>query len=153
MSKISADELGAIFVDSFLEVISTSTGVSLDLISSEYHAEFFDITATINLNGSKSGTLFISADENTATALCSYMTGTAKENVTKEDRYDVMCEFANMTAGNAKLRLGNSEYLFTLSSPFIIDGKEVSITTKKKVRVLSTAFGSNELNIKMKLMY
>jgi len=153
MGISSVDELSTIFVDSFLEVISTSTGINLDVISSESDTEFSNMTAVICLSGSKPGMLFISADADTAKALCSYMIGVSKDSVTQEDCIDAMCEFANMTAGNAKLRLGNSEFLFTLSSPFIIEGKEMFMTAKKKVHVISTSFGSNELNIKMKLMY
>ena len=149
----SYDELSEVFIDSFLEVISTSTGVQLDVISQEIDEHFFDMTATICLSGIKQGILFISADEVSAKDLCSQMTGISKEEVTKDDCFDALCEFANMTAGNAKLRLGNSEFLFTLSSPFIIEGKKMSITTKKKVRVLSTYFGNNEVYIKMKLVY
>jgi len=153
MSISSVDELSTIFADSFLEVISTSTGIMLDVVSSENDFEFFNMTSVICLNGSKQGMLFVSAKDSIAKILCSRMTGISEDDVTDEDCIDAMCEFANMTAGNAKLRLGNSEYLFTLSSPFIIEGNEMSITTKKKVRVISKTFGNGELEVKMKLMY
>jgi len=153
MSITSVEELSTVFIDSFLEVISTCTGIRFDVKSSEYDTGFSDITSAINLNGSKNGMLFISAEENTAKSLCSYMTGVSKSDVTDEDCFDAMSEFANMTAGNAKLRLGNSDYTFTLSSPFVINGKEMTLTTKKKVRVVSTTFASDDLEIKIKLMY
>ena len=153
MCVSSVDELGAIFIDSFLDVISTSTGIMFDAAAPENDTEFLDMTSVICLNGSKQGMLFISAQDNTAKELCSYMTGISKDEATKEDCIDAMCEFANMTAGSAKLRLGNSEYLFSLSSPFVLEGKEMSITTKKKVHVISTVFRNNELEVKMKLMY
>ena len=152
MSISTVEELDAVFIDAFSEVISTSTGVALELISSESDPGFFDVTAGINLSGNKQGMLFISAAHDTALTLCSYMTGVMKEDATEEDIIDAMCEFANMTAGNAKLRLGNSEFLFSLSSPFVIEGKEMSITTKRKVHVLSTTFSCNDFSIKMKLI-
>jgi len=153
MGISSVDELSAVFTESFLEVISTSAGIKLDAISSESDTEFCTMTAAICLNGRKPGMLFISANESTAKILCSYMTGVPIEDVTKEDSIDAMCEFANMTAGNAKLRLGNSEFLFTLSPPFILESKEMSITTKKKIHVISTTFGKSDIKIKTKLVY
>jgi len=135
------------------EVVSTSTGVKFDVVSSACEYDFFEMTSAICLNGSKPGMLFVSADYSTTSVLCSSMTGVPIEEVTKEDCVDALCEFVNMTAGNAKLRLGNSEYLFTLTSPFVLEGKDMTIFTKKKVHVLSTVFASDDLTLKMKVVY
>ena len=150
---LSVDELAAIFIDAFQEVISTSTGIQLDTLSSGNDNEFYELTGIMNLNSNVPGILFISVSHATAQALCSYMTGVSKDEISKDDYIDALCEIANMTAGNAKLRLGNSGYLFTLSSPFVIEGSQMSIFTKKKVRVISTSFGKDELSAKMKIVY
>jgi len=153
MSVVSFDELVVVFIDAFTEVISTSTGVKLDVISSSNESSLEDYNGVISLSGSKPGMLFISAGYDDSVILCSKMTGVLKEEITKDDIIDTLCEFANMTAGNTKLRLGNSEYMYTLSSPFFLEGKDISIITKKKVRVVSTVFGNDAVTIKMKLVY
>ena len=150
---LSVDELAAVFVDAFADVISTSTGVSLDILSSGNDTDFYELTGVINLNSNVQGMLFISVSHATAQALCASMTGVTKDEVSKDDYIDALCEIANMTAGNAKLRLGNSGYLFSISSPFVIEGNQKSIFTKKKVHVISASFDKDELSAKMKIVY
>ena len=153
MNISSLDELGDLFADVLAEVVSTMTGFSLDVLSSERNADFDEMIGLMNLNGKESVTLFISAEEDKMRVLCSFMIGVAIENVTKDDIYDALCELVNMTAGNAKLRLGGTDYMFKLSPPFAISGKNMSITTLKKVHVVSRVLGCAEISVKLKLVY
>jgi len=146
------DNLGLIFTDALAEVIGTVTGVYLHNEPSEADACFDEITGVMRLCGKKGGVLFISANEPDIRVLCSLMTGLQEEEATKSDIEDALCEFVNMTAGSAKLRLSDPDYAFTLSSPFVIRGKDITITTKNKTPVLSGVLGNGEISVKLKFV-
>jgi len=138
------------FLDALLEVVSTSTGISFQVRSSESDTSFAEITGVMNLNGSKQGMVFISADPDSIKSLFSYMTGTPKDEITHDDLYDTLCELVNMTAGNAKLRLGGDQ--FNLSPPFALHGENMTIIPKKKVHVLTWVLGNDEITFQLKLV-
>ena len=147
------NDISSIISDALMDIITIVSGFSLEVLSEERDDEFYDMTGVMIIYGDINGVFFVSANEADMRLFCSYMTGVPIEDIKKEDYIDAMSEFANMTAGSAKLRLGNSEYIFTLSSPYILESKEMSISTKKKVSVLSTTFGKSDIKIKMKLVY
>jgi len=149
----SVDELGSIFADSLLEVISKISGFSLEVLSSERDAEFSGMVGVMALNSQKRGMIFISAGEYNMRVLCSFMTGVPKNEVTKDDIEDALCELVNMTAGNAKLRINDENYAFTLTPPFVINGENMSIITKKRVHVVSRILGDGEIFVKLKIVY
>jgi len=149
----SIDELGAVFADSLAEVISKISGFSLEVLSSAPDADFAGMIGAMCLNSKKRGMVFISAGEHNMRVLCSFMTGVPKNEITKDDIQDALCELVNMTAGNAKLRINDENYIFTLSSPFIIDGENMSIITKKRVYVVSRILGDGEIFVKLKIVY
>ena len=153
MNISSADELGPVFADVLTEVVSTMSGFSLNVLSSERDAGFDERIGMMNLNGEKSGMLFISAGEADMRILCSFIIGVPKDEVTKDDIDDALCELVNMTAGNAKLRLSGTDYTFNLSPPFIISGKNMSIVTKKRTSVVSRVLGDGEISVKLKVVY
>ena len=153
MNISSADELGPVFADVLAEVISTMSGFSFSVLSSERDADFNEMIGLMNLNGEKSGMLFVSAGEEDIRVLCSFMTGLPQNEVTKDDLDDALCELVNMTAGNAKLRLSGTDYTFNLSPPFIISGKNMSIITKKRTRVVSRVLGNDDISVKLKVVY
>ena len=153
MEPISADEFGSIFTQSLIDVISKTTGFSLDILSTAPDTDFNEIVALMYLNSNKGGMIFISAGEPTLCTLCSYMEGDSRDKITTVDIEDVLCELVNMTAGNAKLQLSNIGYLFKLSSPFIISGKNLSIRTKKRVNIVSRTIGNGEITVKLKIIY
>ena len=145
--------IGAVFTDILLEIISKTSGFSLDIISDDNDPGLYDVIGIMNLNGKKSGTLFVSANEQSARTLCSYMIGIPMEEVTDEDINDTICEIANMLAGNAKLRFCGTDDMFMLSSPFVIKGKDMSILTKQRINVISRVVGNDEITLKFKVVY
>jgi CheY-specific phosphatase CheX len=147
------DELGSVFTSVLVEVVSTISGFSLEVLPLSRDAGFDEMIGSMNLNGQKSGLLFVSAGEADMRTLCSFMIGVSKDEVTKEDIDDTLCELVNMIAGNAKLRLSNTDYKFTLSTPFVIRGKSMSLITKEKVHVISKIFGNEEISIKLIVLY
>ena len=156
LSFLSFDEFGVIFADALTEVIFKLTGFSFEAlpVKSEHDVEFDGMIGGMSLRGDKkSGLIFISAGEYDLKILCSYMTGVPKDAVTKDDIGDALCELVNMTAGNAKLRLGDTDYMFSLSSPFIIRGRDMSITTKDRVNVVSRVLGNGQVSVRMKVVY
>ena len=130
--------LGLIFSEALAEVIATVTSIYLQCELSDEDTGFEDITGVMSLCSKKGGILFISAKESDIRVLCSCMTGIPEVEVTNEDIEDALCEFVNMTAGSTKLRLSDPDYMFSLSSPFVIKGKDITIATKSKTHVISS---------------
>ena len=153
---LSAEELGSIFADALLEVISTVSGFSFYGIPSlpEEDSDFDDMIGIMNLTGGKNNIMFfISAREEVMRVLCSYMSGVEQSEISKEDMYDSLCEIVNMTAGNAKLRIGGTDYMFTLSVPFAIKGDNMSIIIKKRMNSFTKVLGNEEVSVKLKIVY
>ena len=146
------DELGVIFADALAEVVGTMTGAQLVCLPQEDDAGLFDISGAMFLRGETGGMLFISANEPDIRILCSGMIGVAKEEATQQDIEDALCEFVNMTAGNVKLRLSDPEHAFTLSSPFIIRGRDVSVAVKNKKHAVTRIAGDGEVYLKLKFV-
>jgi CheY-specific phosphatase CheX len=153
VSVLTIDDLGSVFADALIEVISKSSGFSLCLLSAERDDILDEITGVMGLNGNKHSTIFISANEAAISTLCSFITGCPKEEITEQDIDDMICELVNMTAGNAKLRFCDSDYMFSLTSPFVIRGKSVVINTKKRTKVVSCLLGDGEISVKLKVVY
>jgi len=63
-----------------------------------------------------------------------------------------MCEIANMTAGNAKLRLSDTDYAFNLSTPFALMGQNMALTVKTKTYLFSKKIGNNEISLNLKFV-
>jgi len=146
------DSLGVIFSEALAEVLASVTSVYLQCVSEEEDSGFEEITGVMALCSKKSGILFVSAKEQDIRALCSFMIGVPKEEVTKEDIEDALCEFVNMTAGSAKIRLSDPDYIFTLTSPFVIHGKDITIATKHRTHVISRVLGNGEISVKLKFV-
>ncbi|MCL2721364.1 MAG: chemotaxis protein CheX [Treponema sp.] len=152
------NELGLIFCESLTEIVSTFSGFSLDVQNSAGTADgkdnvFYDMTGVMGLNGKKSGVLLISINEKDIRLLCSYMIGVPLEEVTRNDVDDALCELVNMTAGSAKLRLSGSEYVFNLSSSFVLRSHDMYIVAKNKTHIISKVLGNGEISIKLKVVY
>ena len=147
------EELGSVFADALMEVVSKISSLSIDVISTAQDAGFREIISVMSLNSKRSGMLFLSAGMGDMRVLCSYMTGSPVDAVTKEDMWDALSELLNMTAGNAKVRLRDTEHMFALSSPFVISGKDMSIISKKRSNVISRHLGNGEISIKLKVVY
>ena len=146
------DDLSVIFSDALAEVIATVTGVDLQCLTSEEDGGFEEITGVMSLCSKKGGILFITTKEQDIRVLCSRMIGVPQEKVTREDIEDAICEFVNMTAGSAKLRLSDRDYMITLSSPFVIKGKDITVATKTKTHVISKHLGNGEISVILKLI-
>ena len=150
--EINDNSLGDIFSEALAEIIATVTSIYLENVRSEKDVGFEEITGVMCLCGKKNKMIFISANESDMRVLCSYMIGVPKAGVTKDDIEDALCEFVNMTAGSAKLRLVDTEYTFDLSPPFVIKGKDMSIVTKAKTHIISRTLSHGEISVKLKVI-
>ena len=153
MRTVSIDELGSIFTQVLIDVIAKVSGFHLDVLSTERDPCLDGTFALMRLNGNKGGMLIISAEDEGIRTLCSFMEGNPKDEITKEDEEDVLGELVNMTAGNAKMLLNDTEYMYSHSTPLIINGSNITITTKKRVNVISRVLGNEEISLKMKIIY
>ena len=153
MRNVSIDELGSTFTEVLIEVIAKVSGFSLEVLSTERDPCLDGTFALMRLNGARGGMLIISAEDDGIRTLCSYMEGSPGDEITKDDEEDVLGELVNMTAGNAKMRLNDTEYTFALSTPLIINGSNISITTKKRVNVISRVLGNEDIKLKLKIIY
>ena len=147
------ERLGRVYLEALMEVIATVTGIHMEIGSREHNKDFNDVTGVMYLHGNKDGVLFVTANEDDARALCSRFIGVAPGEVQPDDLDDVMCELVNMTAGNAKLRLGDTDYMFTLLQPFVIKGKGVSIATKSITQVESGTLTDGNISVSYKVIY
>ena len=153
MDGLPSDWIGKIFSDSLIEVMSKTTSFSLTARPEPRDGKMYDNVGAMTLNSRKSGAVFISADEADMRVVCSYMTGAAKDEVTPEDELDALCEIVNMTAGNAKVRIDDPEYKYSLTPPFVISGKSLSITTKKRSQVVSMILSCEEISFKLMILF
>jgi len=140
-------------LDALSEVVSTVTGIRLEEGSRDSNTDFDDITGVMYLAAKKNGMLFVTAKKEDVRVFCSKFIGVPLDEVTSDDMDDTMCEFANMTAGNLKLRLSDSEYIFTLSQPFVIKGKDASIVLKSITKVEAGTLTNGEVSISFKVIY
>ena len=147
------ERLGLVYLEALMEVIATVTGTHLQIGSRESNKDFGDITGVMYLHGNKDGVLFVTANVDDIRVLCSRFIGVLPDEVTAEDMDDIMCEFVNMTAGNAKLRLGETDYMFSLLQPFVIKGKDVSIVTKSITKVESGTLTNGDISVNFKVIY
>jgi len=146
------DNLRIIFTDALAEVIRTVTSVHLKCVPADEDACFEELTGVMSLYSKKGGTLFVTAKEPAIRTLCSNMTGIPEEEVTVDDIEDTLCEFVNMTAGSAKLRISDPDYIFTLSLPFIVKGKDVTIDSKRKSHVFSEVLENGEISLRLRFV-
>ena len=152
--RLSAlDKLGFIFADVTVEIVSMIAGFSLAIASSEQDGNFLERVGAMQLSGKNSGTLFISAREYDLRAFSSAMIGVPQDEVSGDDMDDALCELVNMVAGNAKLRLGNTAYSFNLTTPFLLKGQDISLTTKKRIPIIARTLTGEELMLKMKVIF
>jgi len=147
------EKLGHVYSGALAEVIATVTGLHLRVESMESENELGDIIGVMCLNGKKSGVLFVSAKKDDVRILCSRFIGVNANDVTDTDIDDTICELVNMTAGSAKLRLSDTDYMFTLSPPFSIKGKDISIVTKAITHVIAGTLSNDEISVKFKAVY
>ena len=153
MSVFTTEKLSFIFVDALTEVISKMAGFSFGVLSSDDDSTLDEITGVMSLNGKNHGLLFISSNEKAIRFICSYMTGIPKDEITKNDIEDTICELVNMTAGNAKLRTNNTEQTYAITPPFILNGNNMSIKTKNRINVVSRILGDGEISVKLKVVF
>jgi len=146
-------QLGLLYTNVLTEIIFTVSGFSFDVLDQEQDTEFEDMVGIMSLNGKKNGMLFLSAKEADIRELCSYMIGVNRSEVTNADIEDALRELVNMVAGSAKLRLSSSDYIFNLSPPFVIKGKNISLATKDRMHIISRVLGNGELSVKLKVIY
>jgi len=153
MNAYSIDQISHIFTEALEDVISVTTGFTLTISPAEDISDFDTMTGFMSLNGKNHGLVFISADEPAMKVICSYMTGIQPKDISKDDIEDALCELVNMTAGNAKLRFSDMEQRYSLSSPFLIRGKEMSITGKNRIKIISRVLSNEEISIKLKVVF
>ena len=147
------DKLAPVFSNVLTEIITTVSGFYLDVISEEKDILFDEMIGIMSLCGKPNPMIFISTNEKDMRILCSFITGVPQDEVTKSDMEDAICELVNMTAGSAKLRLSGSDYTFNLAPPFVINGKDMSITVKNKTRIFSKILSNGEITVRIKVIY
>ena len=147
------DNLGYIFSDSLIEVISTFSGFFISVSSEDKDDSFDGITCVMSLNGKKNGAFFLSMSEPDVRVLCSSILGVPQAEIQNDDIEDSMCELVNMVAGSARLRLSETDFMFTITTPFIFKGENMTLFTKNKIHIISKKFGNGEISLKLKIIY
>jgi len=151
MLNLSKDQIGSIFSNVLAEVVSKTTGISLNIIEKDNGLD--ELIGLVNLNGNNHGMILISAGYATIRTLSASMTGVLRNEVTKDDIHDTLCELVNMTAGNAKLRFNSAEEMYTLSPPFIISGEDMSIISKNRVNLITRCLTGEGITLKLNIVF
>ncbi|MDR0248768.1 MAG: chemotaxis protein CheX [Oscillospiraceae bacterium] len=144
-------ELCGIFSDALAEVLAVSTGAQYHPVSVRPGETLCAVAGMMTLAGQKHGLLLIHASEAAMREVYTLMTGA--DDVTDADITDTACEIVNMTAGSAKLRLGGSDYAFSLTTPLVIKGDGMSLFAKQRVSVFDAALECAGSLIHIKLVY
>jgi len=90
------ERLGLVYLEALAEVISTVTGIHLQIDSRESNKDFGGITGVMFLHGKKNGALFVTANTDDIKVLCSRFIGVSTGEVTADDMDDIMCEIVNI---------------------------------------------------------
>ncbi|MCL2628301.1 MAG: chemotaxis protein CheX [Oscillospiraceae bacterium] len=153
MKEYTLDKIATLFSDALVDVLTTATGLGFSIVSEESTIELDDLVSFLSLYGDNNGMLFISANEAVSRKLCASMTGGKDDEVSPDEIDDALCELANMTAGNAKLRFNAAGTLYTLSPLFILRGKDMSIQSKKRVSIVTRHLMCDNMSIKLKVVF
>jgi len=143
------DDLGFIFSDALIKAVSTVSGIYIDVVSEDRYDDFEEMTGVMFISSKRNLMLFISANESDVKLISSYMTGIPEAEITTEDVEDTLCELVNITASGVKLRVHDEDRRFSISMPFIVKGKDMTISTKHRARVLSQVLGNGEVSLKL----
>jgi chemotaxis protein CheX len=144
------------FANAVMEVIRMSAG--LDVYEDKENVEQNRIhTGLISgmmlLCGEKNAVLSITMTKDVASTLVAYMTGTLPEDIEGEDLCDGAAELANMIAGRAKADLVGTEYHFSITPPFSIEGEDYSMVYKSKMPKIYKKFASDNIEIFLQVAY
>jgi CheY-specific phosphatase CheX len=146
-------DVAPVFSDALTDVVATVSGYHMTSAPHDRDLDFGEITGMMNLCGSSGCVLFVSANEADIRRICSAMIGLPENEIIKDDILDTLCELVNMTAGSAKVRLSDTGFLFTLSQPFVITGSNMTIVAKEKTNIFSRVLSSDDISVKLKLVY
>jgi CheY-specific phosphatase CheX len=153
MYFIMNTDIAPVFSDALAHVISTVSGIHLSCASRGRDPDFCDVTSIMNLRSKMGAILFVSANEPDIRFICSSMIGLPIHEVTMDDVHDTICELTNMAAGNTKLRLSDTDFLFSLTQPFVITGSDMTVIAKKKTRIFSEVLSNESISVKLMIVY
>jgi len=146
-------EIGKVFGSTMIDVVAKTTGIQIEILEDEHDISLDEFVGIMSLNSIKGGLFLISAKEHDMRFICSYMLGLRAWDVSVADIGDVLCELVNMTAGNARLQFRYPEYMFTLTTPFLLSGVDMAITTKKRADDIIIGFGNKDIKLSIRLIY
>lgn len=152
---IHAAELSEVekaFSAAILDVIATMAGLMPQKAPVPVTVER-GITGAMTLVGKKSLLATISMPVDTAGILVSYMTGIYISELTGEDICDGVAELVNMVCGRAKTMLADTDYSFTLTSPFVITGEKHNLYHKSNVVKVQSQITLENAAIGMELIF
>jgi CheY-specific phosphatase CheX len=153
MISLTALELKDVYTDAFKEVIATLTGFELEEVPGGLENAFPGNCGMMRLGGDKYGILLISSDPKSLTVLCSYITGVPTGEITPEELDDTLGELVNLTAGGAKVRLNDTNYMLSIHTPITIRGDNISLSVKKRTQVLTSVLRNDEISVGLTLVY
>lgn len=136
-------ELISPFVDSAISVLKTMA--QIDAVASEPsfkegHLTWGDVTGLIGLtNDSTQGNMSISFDKSCVLKIVSNMLMEQFEQI-NDDVVDAVGEITNMICGGTKKNLAEIGLSLSMTTPTVITGKDVSVTSMCKTPVISILF-------------
>lgn len=146
--KIISDVFSRLLQDA----INTTTGFLLNIVEYAQNSTGEDeIIGTLLMSGNKNLLLMISADENSARKIVSYMTGIETKELSKEMLCDGITEIINIVGGGARIVFENTEFKFSMSVPFTITGNNIDIVAKRRIDRYIADFVNNDIKLCFKI--
>lgn len=126
------------FVDAAYEVLCTETGKDvtrgeLRLDNGVYKTD--DVTVIISLVGAVEGTVFYSMSKETAIGMASVLLGDTLADLDYLAQSGI-AELGNVITGRASMKLSNTGFECTISTPSLILGKGATISTLDYLRLV-----------------
>jgi chemotaxis protein CheX len=132
------------FVDSALKTFATMLDSSVtrkEVYIKKNHTMFGDITGTIGLSGTLSGSASLSFPAPVAVYCVQKLLGAdTAEEITHDDIQDCVGEIVNMVAGGAKTVLHSTEYNMDFTLPTIVSGRGHELYHRPDITDVSVIF-------------
>lgn len=144
--------LSEVFSRLLQEAVYTTTGFLLTIFEYKQNLTGEDeIIGTLVMSGKKNLLLMLSADENSARKIVSYMTGIETKELSEAMLCDGITEIVNIVGGGARIAFENTEFKFSMSVPFTITGKNVDIVAKRRTERYTADFINDDIKLCFKI--
>lgn len=141
------------FVEALKDTVATMAGITMEPGDETGFTGVAAMGGMMVLCGNSPAVLMILADQPSAAAIVTYMTGIDSSELTAGDLRDGLSELVNMVAGTVRGRLAGTEHCFSLSSPLAVTGEHLAVYAKRHVECCLSRLVAGEIWLELKIFY